>query len=103
MGNPQPREHFHGKGPHGPSRSDERIRVAVNEALYHDRRVDAREVMVEVRNGEVTLTGTVNDREMKQRTEECVWQVHGVRQVNDMLRVEEDESRRPHRDRERWH
>jgi BON domain-containing protein len=40
-----------------------------------------------VRNGEVTLEGTVNERHMKRRAEDCAEDVSGVSQVHNRLRI----------------
>ena len=80
-------KHF-GRGPKGYRRSDERIREDVNEALFRDENVDATEIEVEVRESEVTLSGTVDSREAKRLAEDCVWNVSGVQNVTNTIRVE---------------
>jgi len=76
-----------GKGPVGYQRSDERIREAVCEALTDDEFVDASGIEVTVKNGEVTLAGTVPERRMKRLAEECVEDLSGVRDVHNQLKV----------------
>ncbi len=76
-----------GKGPAGYTRSDERIRENVCEALADDDRVDASNIEVTVKNGEVTLTGTVEDRQSKRIAEECIENLSGVKDVQNQLRV----------------
>jgi osmotically-inducible protein OsmY len=76
-----------GKGPAGYTRSDERIRENVCEALADDDRVDASNIEVTVKNGEVILTGTVDDRQSKRMAEECVENLSGVKDVQNQLRV----------------
>lgn len=76
-----------GKGPQGFVRSDERVRELVCEALTDDDEVDATHMEVTVKNGEVVLAGTVEDREMKRRAEDCVERVPGVRDVHNQLRL----------------
>lgn len=83
--------HF-GKGPKNWQRNDERIREDVNERLTDHPDVDASEVQATVSNGEVTLTGTVDDRQAKRHAEECAWGVSGVREVHNQLRVNSRES-----------
>lgn len=78
-----------GKGPRGYQRSDDRLREMVSEALEDEHGVDASEIEVQVQNGEVTLTGTVNDRQQKRRAEDCAEQVRGVRDVHNQLRVQQ--------------
>jgi osmotically-inducible protein OsmY len=83
----QERGHY-GKGPRGYARSDERIREDVNDRLTDDWQVDASEIEVNVSNGEVTLSGTVNTRDEKRRAEDLAENVSGVRHVQNNLRVQ---------------
>ena len=76
-----------GRGPKNYQRSDERIREEVNERLTEDPRVDASEIEVRVENREVTLTGTVRDRDEKRRAEDIAERVSGVSHVQNSLRV----------------
>jgi hypothetical protein len=76
-----------GKGPQGFQRSDERIREAVCEALTDHDDIDATNVEVSVKNGEVSLTGVVEDRYMKRLAEDCVDRVSGVRDVHNQLHI----------------
>jgi hypothetical protein len=84
----------YGRGPKGYRRTDERILEDVNEALYRDHIVDASDVEVEVQEGEVTLRGTVTEREAKRAAEDCAWSVSGVRNVTTLLRVDRDRGSR---------
>lgn len=82
------RERDHrGHGPAGYTRSDERIRDDVNDRLTDDYRVDARNVTVTVKDGEVTLDGTVTSRDQKRRAEDVVEDLSGVKHVQNNLRV----------------
>jgi hypothetical protein len=76
-----------GKGPMGYQRSDERIRELVCEALADDDLIDASQIHVTVKDGEVTLSGTVDDRRTKREAEDCVASVTGVRDVQVQLKV----------------
>jgi osmotically-inducible protein OsmY len=76
-----------GKGPKGFMRSDDRVRELVCEALTDDEEVDASNIEVTVKGGEVTLAGSVEDREMKRRAEDCVERVGGVRDVHNQLHI----------------
>ncbi|HEY0190291.1 MAG TPA: BON domain-containing protein [Kofleriaceae bacterium] len=76
-----------GKGPQGYQRSDERIREMVCEALADDDQIDASQIQVAVKDGEVTLTGTVDNRRIRREAEDCVSAVSGVRDVQVQLRV----------------
>jgi hypothetical protein len=64
------RRSFIGRGPRNYRRSDERIRETICERLTDDPQVDASEVTVEVKDGVVTLAGTVPERRMKHRIED---------------------------------
>jgi osmotically-inducible protein OsmY len=87
------RNSFAGRGPQGYKRSDERITEDINEALTRDHQIDATNIQVEVQNGEVTLKGTVSDREAKRRAEDIAESCSGVKEVQNQVRVKrEDES-----------
>ena len=75
------------RGPKGWQRSDDRIHDDVCERLAHESGIDPSDVTVEVRGGDVTLTGTVPDRGMKYRIEDIVDGCSGVRDVENRLRV----------------
>jgi hypothetical protein len=78
---------YFGRGPKSYRRSDERIREDINEELTRNPNVDATEVEVSVKDGEVTLTGTVENRHDKREAEECAYRVSGVRDVHNHLRT----------------
>lgn len=75
-----------GKRPKGYKRSDERIREDVCDRLSDDDELDASEITVTVKDGEVTLKGTVTDRRAKYRAEDLVESAGGVRDVDNQLR-----------------
>ena len=77
-----------GKGPKNFKRNDDRIREDVCRYLTDDHRVDATEVDVDVREGEITLRGTVDDRRQKRIAEELCESVWGVKDVKNELRVQ---------------
>ena len=79
-----------GKGPQGYQRSDERIRELVCEALADDDQIDASQIQVSVKDGDVTLTGVVDDRHTRREAEDCVASISGVRDVQVQLRVRDD-------------
>lgn len=66
-----------GRGPKGYQRSDDLILKSTSE------------VEVQVKNGEVTLTGTVDRREMKRGAEEAAENVSGVKDVHKQLKVQQ--------------
>jgi osmotically-inducible protein OsmY len=78
-----------GRGPKNYQRPDERISDDAHQALTDDPWVDASQVSVSVSGGEVTLSGTVENREAKHRAERCVEDIPGVRHVQNNLRVDE--------------
>ena len=81
---------FSGRGPKGFKRSDERIKEEVCEMLTRDHSIDAEDIDVEVKEGEVTLTGSVPDRRMKHLAEDCVERALGVKDVINNIRVKRD-------------
>jgi hypothetical protein len=76
-----------GRGPKGWQRSDERIREDVSERLADHPDIDASEIEVQVNNGEVTLSGTVDQRLNKRLAEDIAEGVSGVRDVHNQIRV----------------
>ena len=81
------RPSYRGRGPRGYQRTDDRIREDVCDMLTDDHRVDASDIDIQVRQGEVTLTGSVRSREEKRFTEDMVERISGVREVNNSLKV----------------
>ncbi|OPY66355.1 MAG: periplasmic protein [Syntrophorhabdaceae bacterium PtaU1.Bin034] len=80
---------YRGVGPRGYQRSDDQIREDVCEGLTKAGPVDASDIDVEVRNGVVTLKGSVADRSQKRHAEDISLSVAGVSDVQNELRVEE--------------
>lgn len=78
-----------GRGPKGYQRSDERLREIVCERLTDDPFVDARNVEVQVSNGEVTLQGTVENRQQKYAIEDLIADISGVIEIHNRLGVHE--------------
>jgi osmotically-inducible protein OsmY len=76
-----------GKGPKDFRRSDERLREEISARLRADPDIDASEITLEVKDGEVTLEGSVPDRQTKRDAVDCAENVLGVCQVNNRLRV----------------
>jgi len=52
--------------------------------------VDATNIQVNVQGGEVTLEGTVSDRNQKRMAEEVAEQIQGVNDVQNRLRVKSE-------------
>jgi len=80
---------FAGFGPKGYRRSDERIREEINDRLTEHDKLDASNIEVSVKNGDVTLTGSVDDRRAKRLAEDVAERVPGVRDVMNQLKVTE--------------
>jgi hypothetical protein len=78
---------FFGKGPKGWKRSDERIREDVCESLARHPAIDASDMDVTVKDGIVTLKGTVESRFIKRRTEDVIDDVSGVEDIRNELQV----------------
>jgi osmotically-inducible protein OsmY len=82
------RGRYSGKGPKGWQRSDDRIREDVSERLADHPHIDASEIEVNVNNGEITLSGTVEDRHAKRLAEDIAESVSGVRDVHNQIKVQ---------------
>jgi osmotically-inducible protein OsmY len=76
-----------GRGPKGYTRSDERIKDDINDRLTDYAYLDASDVSVDVSNGDVVLTGTVDTRYAKRMAEDLTEDVSGVKNVENRLRV----------------
>jgi hypothetical protein len=81
------RESQFGKGPKGYARSDERLKEDISERLMRDHDVDASDIDIEVRNGKVTLSGSIADRRLKHYVEDTVEQCLGVQDIDNRLVV----------------
>lgn len=78
---------FHGKGPKGYKRSDDRIKEDVCETLARDHRIDASDIEVTVEDAMVTLSGTVDSREIKRAAEMVIENLSGVADVRNDIKV----------------
>jgi hypothetical protein len=78
---------FFGFGPKNYRRSDERITEEINDRLYRHPDIDASDIVVVVKEADVTLSGTVDSRRAKYLAEDLCDQVMGVKDVNNQLRV----------------
>ena len=92
IGGSPSRQSFRGMGPSHYKRADERIRDDIYERLTDSHVIDARSIMVDVNEGNVTLTGTVNERRMRYAAEDLVERVGGVANINNQLRVQAQET-----------
>lgn len=80
------------RGPKGYRRSDERIREDISDRLSQQDELDPSEIEIQVKDGEVTLTGTVRYRFEKFRAEELADDVNGVNDVHNQLRIAQPQS-----------
>jgi osmotically-inducible protein OsmY len=78
---------YFGRGPKGYRRSDERIAEDINERLTQHPFLDATEIVVNVQDGEVELSGTVEDRKAKRLAEDIAESVSGVKDVHNRIRM----------------
>ncbi len=78
-----------------PTRTDESIRQEINERLAEEALLDARQIRVTVRHGQVTLEGRVDRRQAKYRAEDVADAVRGVKDIHNRLRVEPAEPGEP--------
>ncbi len=85
---------YAGRGPRNYRRSDERILQDVCERLTQHGRIDASDVDIDVRDGEVVLKGNVPDRQMKYLIEDVAESVPGVAEVHDQIRVRRGNAQR---------
>ncbi len=78
---------FTGVGPLNYQRSDDKIEEDICDRLTQHGQLDASDVDVDVNNGEVTLKGSVPDRRMKRLAEDLAYNVPGVFDVQNQLRI----------------
>lgn len=80
----------------GVREDDRKVAHAVRAILKHASSVDGSTLAVAVRSGEVTLAGSVADRQEARRALQLVRQVRGVRRIEDYLVVSKKAKRRDH-------
>ncbi|MEK0084341.1 BON domain-containing protein [Benzoatithermus flavus] len=76
-----------GRGPKGYRRSDQRVAEDINDRLTDDPDIDATDIEVLVKDGEVTLQGMVNSRLARRKAEDLAEDTRGVHYVQNNLRV----------------
>lgn len=81
-------KNFYGAGPRGYRRSDVLIKEDICDGLYQDPQVDASDISVDVKDGVVTLEGTVENRPIKHRIEDLVANCFGVEFIHNNIRVQ---------------
>lgn len=77
-----------GHGPKNYTRSDDRIREDLNERLMDADDIDASDVSVEVKDGVVELSGSVEQRWLKHRIEDMADDCSGVKDIRNEIRVQ---------------
>lgn len=77
-----------GKGPRGYTRNDTRVYEDVCELLTRDGDVDATDIDVSVEGGVVTLSGRVENRDMKRYAGNIIDHIPGVKDVQNLLEFE---------------
>jgi len=77
-----------GHGPQDFKKSDETLFEDISERLTLHGYLDAKEIEVQVRNGEVTLNGKVDSRWAKREAENVIDSVNGVIDVHNQLKVD---------------
>jgi hypothetical protein len=82
--------HVH-QEPLGWQRADAAIHADVCESLDASQLLDSADIEVEVKDGEVTLRGTVRDRPSKRLAETLAEQVQGVWDIHNRLTVRKDD------------
>jgi hypothetical protein len=82
---------FSGVGPESYHRSDERLHEEVCERLTRHGRIDARNIEIEVKEGEIVLRGDVASREMKRMAEDVAESVSGQKEVRNEIKVRKEE------------
>ncbi len=83
-------EGYRGKGPRNYKRSDERIREIVCDLFCNDPYLDASDIEVEVKSGDVILTGSVEDRFAKRLAEDLTESVLGVVNIENRIHINQD-------------
>jgi hypothetical protein len=78
-----------GMGPQNGQRPDQRIEEDVCDRLTTHGHLDARHISVNVKDGEVTLTGTVDSRQEKRTADAIADSVSGVKDVHNQLKVQQ--------------
>jgi osmotically-inducible protein OsmY len=75
------------RGPKGYKRPDERLKDDIAERLMYRNDIDSSEVSLEVKDGVVTLDGTVPERWMRYAIDDIAESVIGVESVQNNVRV----------------
>lgn len=95
---PDDRRSYSGVGPKNYKRTDTRIEEEVCNVLMKDRNIDASNIEVNVRDGVVTLSGTVDSRMDKIEAEMVIEGIAGVQDIQNDIKLKKwgDYSDRPY-------
>lgn len=81
------RRPYAGKGPRNYRRTDARIHEEICERLTDHDLIDCSDIEIRVEDGEVILTGTIDDRRIKHLIEDTAAHVSGVSDVQNHIKV----------------
>lgn len=84
-----------GRGPRGYRRSDDMIKDDVSESLYRHSEVDASQIEVFVKDGFVTLKGTVESRAQKKNAEAAIENLSGIEDIYNELFIRSEKNNPP--------
>ncbi len=85
---------YTGVGPKNYQRSDEIIEDELCEIFWYNGQIDSSAIGIDVKNGEVTLTGTVDRRREKRLAGDIAESIPGVKHVNNEIHVNPNEGTR---------
>lgn len=81
---------YRGVGPRNYQRPDERITEDINDRLNDHPYIDASDIQVRVKDGEVILEGTVDSRWSKHHVEDIADEVSGVKDVENRIHIKKN-------------
>lgn len=84
---PRLRKSFRGRGPKNYQRSDERIMEDFCDQLTDNDFIDASNINVDIQDGNLALSGSVEDKWMKYAAEDIAEYTHGVRSIQNDINV----------------
>ena len=90
QGSSQREGRYKGVGPRNYQRSDQRIMEDINDRLNDHPYIDASDVQVKVKEGEVILEGTVDSRWAKHHVEDIADEVSGVKDVENRIHIKKN-------------
>ena len=73
-------------------RTDDRLKDDICERLYNTQHIDSSEVTVDVKEGKITLDGSVPQRGMKHALEDLIDTLPGVHDIDNRVRVSRQQS-----------